>query len=115
MSMRTLIELNHDYSDRLVSAEFAALLNRYLASGARTDAEALRRFGALVIGLRHHSDNWIIDANSDGFPPRYLTPASVDRSGEAGETTKIGSAEGESAVAAEERTDAQPLAPSHGS
>ncbi len=37
----------------------------------------------------------------------HLIPASVDRSGEAGETAKTGSTEGESAVPAEEQGDAQ--------
>ena len=75
MSMRTLIELNHDYADRLTDPEFLAFLRYYLASGSREHAEHLQRFGARVIGLRHHTDNWIVDADSPGFPPRYLKAA----------------------------------------
>lgn len=76
MSMRTLIELNHDYSDKLCSHELQAFLRYYLASGSKRDAEALERFGAKVVAMRHHSDNWIVDGNADGFPPRYLSSAS---------------------------------------
>ena len=75
MSNRTLIELNHDYQHELGSAEFAQLLRNYLGSGHKDDAVALERFGARVVGIRHHADKFIIDANADGFPPLYLKPA----------------------------------------
>jgi hypothetical protein len=68
MSNRTLIELNHDYSDRLASPEFSHLLGRYLASGSHEDAEALERFGARAISMRHHSEKFMIGSNQDGFP-----------------------------------------------
>lgn len=72
MSMRTLIELNHDYSENLTNPEFLTFLGRYLASGDERDANILRRFGAAVIGMRHHSANFVIDADTEGFPPTYL-------------------------------------------
>lgn len=71
MSMRTLIELNHDY-DWFDNLEAVAWLRRYRASGSREDAEALERFGIKVIGMRHHADKFIIDGRADGFPPHYL-------------------------------------------
>ena len=73
MSIRTLVELNHDY-DWFDTPEALAWLSRYRASGAKEDADALARFGVKVIGIRHHADKFIIDGKADGFPPQYLTP-----------------------------------------
>lgn len=72
MSMRTLIELNHDYSDNLISPDFIGFLAQYLRSGARADAERLERYGARVVGMRHHADKFVIAGDADGFPPQYL-------------------------------------------
>jgi hypothetical protein len=72
MSYRTLIELNHDYTPDLASAEFSALLRRYLCGADGESAKALERFGARVVGMRHHADKFIIEAGADGFPPTYL-------------------------------------------
>jgi len=70
--MRTLIEINHDYAYD-VTHGLIPVLQRYLASGSRDDAEALERFGVRVIGMRHHADKFVISAKADGFPPQYLT------------------------------------------
>lgn len=72
MSMRTLIEINHDYSDRLDDPAFVAFLQRYLASGGAREAEQLERFGVRVVGMRHHSSKYVIKGDADGFPPTYL-------------------------------------------
>lgn len=92
MSMRTLVEINHDYSDRAASLEMLSFLARYLASGSRDDAERLERYGIKVVGLRHHSELYVIDGRADGFPPRYLTPpphAHGLADGERSETTEL--------------------------
>ena len=75
MSMRTLIELNHDYADCLSDQEWLVFLARYLASGDSQRAKQLERFGCKVIGMRHHSDKFVIDDGADGFPPFYLKAA----------------------------------------
>lgn len=80
MSMRTLIEINHDYSHRVTDPECAPFFNRYLASGSRENAMELERFGLRVVGMRHHSDKFIISSDADGFPARYL-PAPPDAIG----------------------------------
>jgi hypothetical protein len=67
-----LIELNHDQFRLLESPGFAAAVGRYLRSGSREDAEKLERFGCRVVGMRHHADKFIIDADAEGFPPQYL-------------------------------------------
>lgn len=75
MSNRTLIELNHDYADAMEKAEFHAALQRYLSCADRETADALSRFGARVVGMRHHSDKFVVDADAEGFPPHYLKGA----------------------------------------
>ena len=77
MSNRSLIEINHDCWDAIDRdpLAFNTVLQRYLSSADRENAEALRRFGLTVVGMRHHSDKFVIDANADGFPPYYLTGA----------------------------------------
>lgn len=72
MSMRTLIEINHDYADDL-GPEFLAFLGQYLRSGDRESAKPLERFGVRVVGMRHHSNCYIMEGTPDGFPPQYLT------------------------------------------
>ncbi len=71
MSMRTLIEINHDYAFDITHGLIPAL-QRYVASGSKDDAEALSRFGVKVIGMRHHADKFIIDGRTDGFPAQFL-------------------------------------------
>lgn len=70
MSMRTLIEINHDYGDRM--GDLLPFLERYISSASRESAEELERFGVRVIGMRHHSCRFIIEGEPDGFPPHYL-------------------------------------------
>lgn len=78
MSMRTLIEINHDYCGRLDDPAFLAFLHLYLSSGNRENAEQLEQFGVRVIGMRHHADKFVIKGDADGFPPLYLdTPKPV--------------------------------------
>lgn len=72
MSSRTLIEINHDFEGRL-DADFLAALRRYLCSANRDTADDMARFGVRVIGMRHHSGNFVLDGEPDGFPVQYLT------------------------------------------
>lgn len=76
MSMRTLIEINHDYCTRLNDPAFVTFLQRYLASGSKQDAENLRAYGVMVVGMRHHSCRFILDGTPDGFPALHKEPAS---------------------------------------
>ncbi len=71
MSIRTLIEINRDYSVR-DQADLLPALQRYLNSASRETAEDLERFGIRVIGMRHHLSNFVIDGEPDGFPVSYL-------------------------------------------
>ena len=73
MSNRSLIEINHDRTSDL-DEDFLRLLGSYLRSASRESAEALERYGVRVIGMRHHSGNFILDGEPEGFPVRYLTP-----------------------------------------
>lgn len=68
MSLRSLIEINHDFTHRLERDEFVEALTRYLCSGSRQNAEDLERFGLKVIGMRHHSGSFYLDGEPDGFP-----------------------------------------------
>lgn len=72
MSYRTLIEINHDFRPD-DDPRFLPALRRYLNSGCRETADALEPFGVRVIGMRHHSGNFILDSEPDGFPVKYLT------------------------------------------
>lgn len=74
MSNRTLIEFNHDYAGDL-GEEFLRRLGCYLRSASRETARDLEPFGVRVVGMRHHSSNYIMDGTPDGFPPQYLTRA----------------------------------------
>lgn len=71
MSNRSLIEINHDFGVR-DKPELLAALQRYLSSANREHAEALERFGIRVIGMRHHTGNYIMDGTPDGFPAHHL-------------------------------------------
>lgn len=71
MSLRTLIEISHDYSVR-EQTDLLPALQRYLNSASREAAEDLGRFGIRVIGMRHHSSNFVLDGEPDGFPVSYL-------------------------------------------
>lgn len=71
MSIRSLIEINHDFCDRLDSPAFVAALQRYLRSGNRECAEDLDLFGVRLVANRHHSADYYIVGRHDGFPARY--------------------------------------------
>jgi hypothetical protein len=71
MSNRTLIEINHDYAGHLGDGFKVALL-RYLRSASAETAKDLEQFGVRVIGMRHHSGNFILDGTPEGFPVLYL-------------------------------------------
>lgn len=72
MSNRTLIEINHDFSTEANSVGLLDNLVCYLRSPSRENAADLERFGIKVIGMRHHSCNFILDGEPDGFPVQYL-------------------------------------------
>lgn len=72
MSNRSLIEINHDYSQE--SPAFVDALARYVRCADRETAKDLERFGIRVIGMRHHSGNFILDGHPDGFPVTHLEP-----------------------------------------
>lgn len=74
MSNRTLIEINHDYP---ITDEMVKALQIYLRSANRQTADALHPHGVTVIGMRHHSGNFILDGEPDGFPVRYLPRAAL--------------------------------------
>jgi hypothetical protein len=74
MGYRTLIEINHDFGPQDGNLEFVAALARYLRGANRDNAEALEAFGVKVIGMRHHSEKFILDGTPDGFPALYLDP-----------------------------------------
>lgn len=71
MSIRSLIEINHDYTSKLDDPAFTAALRRYLCSGDSKAAEELRAYGVVVVSQRHHSGVFHIGEGTDGFrsPP----------------------------------------------
>lgn len=75
MSLRTLIEINHDVAGREDTGLLVALA-RYVRSANREHAEALEQYGLRVIGMRHHSGNFIIEGDEpDGFPVKFMPRA----------------------------------------
>lgn len=68
MSNRTLIEINHDFAAYLNNPEFVIRLRQYLSSASKEAAAALSPFGVKVLGMRHHSDQFYIEGEPDGFP-----------------------------------------------
>lgn len=72
MSNRTLIEINHDFLREIDSEPFRDALRRYINSADRLTADELTNFGVKVVGMRHHSGNFVLDGEPDGFPVRYL-------------------------------------------
>lgn len=84
MSNRSLIEINHDYTHDL-GADFMLALVRYLCSADKRTAGELERWGVRVVGMRHHSDCFVVHEGTEGFPPLYLRPTRpVDTSGQSG-------------------------------
>lgn len=71
MSNRTLIEINHDRLPEM-GDDFLQALQRYVRSANWETAADLDRYGVHVIGMRHHSGNFIIDGTPDGFPVQHL-------------------------------------------
>lgn len=68
MSIRTLIEINHDRTwDMDRNPEFLQALTGYLAGGSTRCKEALEQYGVKVIAQRHHSSEFHIDPATDGF------------------------------------------------
>ena len=63
MSIRTLVEINHDKIFMIEQRpdDFADDLLRYLSSGSKEAGEQLEKYGVRVIGLRHHSDIYEIE------------------------------------------------------
>lgn len=72
MSNRTLIEINHDFCGA-IGESAAAALRRYLKSASRETAAELEYYGIRVLGMRHHSGNFVLDGEPDGFPVQHLT------------------------------------------
>jgi hypothetical protein len=66
MSNRTIIELNHDFFDRIISQEFLKWLTIYLNSCDDHAKEMLACMGATIHGTRHHSDKPWVDVIKDG-------------------------------------------------
>lgn len=64
MSIRTLIEINHDNE---IDIEVLAALQQYRRSGHPDDAERLEDMGVRVIASRHHADDYRIPAGAWGF------------------------------------------------
>jgi len=72
MSIRSLIEINHDFTWRMDDG-FLPALQRYLASGSEHDGDALRLlYGVTIISQRHHSADYVVKAPKGGFPARYI-------------------------------------------
>lgn len=66
MSIRTLIEINHDQSAGL-DVDFLAALQRYARSTHPDDAERLADMGVRVIATRHHADDYRLPSDAPGF------------------------------------------------
>lgn len=71
MSIRSLIEFNHDFTGQ-VDDGFLMALKAFGASGSPEAADALRRYGVRVISQRHHSSTYYIAGDVDGFPAKHL-------------------------------------------
>jgi hypothetical protein len=59
MSMRTIVEFNHDYAHKIADdpAEFAAWLDLALKSGDQRRWDELERYGVKRAVMAHHSDD----------------------------------------------------------
>lgn len=71
MSLRTLLEINHDAA---ITDDLTLLtaLQRYVSSASPRTAAELERFGIKVVGMRHHSSAFVVPDGTDGFPVAYL-------------------------------------------
>jgi len=70
MSNRSLIEINHDMSAAIRSnpTAFVEMLLQYLASASSRNSMAMREFGVKAISMRHHSENFVVSKDTEGFP-----------------------------------------------
>jgi hypothetical protein len=74
MSIRSLLEFNHDYAHEIQAEPeaFLAALRRYQNCAEHEAAEELERFGVRRVSVRHHADKFFIDEREDGFPAKYI-------------------------------------------
>ncbi len=58
MSVRTIVEFNHDFAHEISenAPEFVKLLRRAMGSGSKECWERLERFGVTFAVSAHHSD-----------------------------------------------------------
>ena len=70
MSVRTIVEFNHDYAHRIDEdgAEFVAWLRYALNSGSSVNWERLEQFGVRRIVQAHHSDDRSAMVNGTEYP-----------------------------------------------
>lgn len=82
MSIRSLLEFNHDYAHEITNdpAAFIAALRRYQNCADRETAAPLERFGVRRVSTRHHADKFHIDEREDGFPARYFDRTAQEKS-----------------------------------
>ena len=68
MSIRTLIEINHDFTG-YINSDALDVLRLYLASGDHERyRDPLRRFGIMLIASRHHSTDYRLPDKVEGLP-----------------------------------------------
>jgi len=71
MSIRTIIELNHDYAHRIeADTQFTDLLSEALRTGSEQAWETLRRYGVTRLAQAHHSDERQVLINGRSSSPR---------------------------------------------
>lgn len=60
MSNRTLLEINHDFTDRIKNATlFQDALDNYLNHPEdQQNVDTLRHYGIVVLGYRHHTEKY---------------------------------------------------------
>jgi hypothetical protein len=70
MSMRTIVEFNHDFVHdiRAKPEEFIAYLSQALNSGGKEEWRHLRRFGVTQVVMVHHSTDRKVVAHGTEFP-----------------------------------------------
>jgi hypothetical protein len=70
MSMRTIVEFNHDYAHVISGSpeEFVQLLRYALNSGDKREWDELDRFGVRRAVMTHHSSDRAAVVNGDEFP-----------------------------------------------
>lgn len=58
MSIRSLLEINHDYAHQIEAnpQRFMKALRNYLGSTDQRSVDEMERFGIVVFGSRHHAD-----------------------------------------------------------